>query len=88
MGLQIFDHKQLTTNCCQMMNVLMGFHFFAGKFCMDLIDTDRASLAQEQGYQVALTRLHPTTCTTKNNLLIGLPGKKTTSDASGQGSKS
>ncbi|KAK3599982.1 hypothetical protein CHS0354_012635 [Potamilus streckersoni] len=42
-----------------------------GKYCMNLVDTDRAMLAQEHGYEVILCSLHPLSCTPKNNLLIG-----------------
>ncbi|KAL3880203.1 hypothetical protein ACJMK2_032464 [Sinanodonta woodiana] len=42
-----------------------------GKYCMNLVDTDRAMLAQEHGYEVILCFLQPLSCTPKNNLLIG-----------------
>ncbi|KAL5012843.1 hypothetical protein ScPMuIL_011394 [Solemya velum] len=42
-----------------------------GKYCMNLVDTDRLSLAKENGYTVRLTSLQPLSCTPKNNLLIG-----------------
>ena len=38
---------------------------------MNLVDTDRASVAVEMGYKVTLTSLQPLTCTPKNNLIIG-----------------
>jgi len=38
---------------------------------MNLVDTDRASLAKEKGYNVTLCSLLPLNCTPKNNLLIG-----------------
>ncbi|KAH3843713.1 glutathione S-transferase C-terminal domain-containing protein-like isoform X1 [Dreissena polymorpha] len=42
-----------------------------GRFCMNLVDTDRASIAREQGYTVSLCSLQPLSCTPKNNLLVG-----------------
>ncbi|OWF47057.1 glutathione S-transferase C-terminal domain-containing protein-like [Mizuhopecten yessoensis] len=44
-----------------------------GKYCMNLVDTDRASLARESGYTVDLCSLIPPSCTPKNNILIGRP---------------
>lgn len=46
-----------------------------GKYCMNLVDTDRASQARERGYTVTLCGLKPLICTPKNNLLIGIPKK-------------
>jgi hypothetical protein len=46
--------------------------FFSGKYCANLVDTDRAALAKEHGYKVTLCSLKPLTCTPKNNLLIGV----------------
>ncbi|KAG8230477.1 hypothetical protein J437_LFUL013518 [Ladona fulva] len=46
-----------------------------GKLCMGIIDTDRCIQAREHGYEVYLSKLIPETCTPKNNLLVGLPGK-------------
>ncbi|XP_063413306.1 glutathione S-transferase C-terminal domain-containing protein-like [Mytilus trossulus] len=43
-----------------------------GKYCANLVDTDRAALAKEHGYKVTLCSLNPLTCTPKNNLLIGI----------------
>lgn len=49
-----------------------------GKYCANLVDTDRAALAKEHGYKVTLCSLNPLTCTPKNNLLIGIaPEQKT-----------
>lgn len=42
---------------------------------MNLVDTDRARLAEEYGYNVTLCSLKPLSCTPKNNLLIGTRGK-------------
>ena len=42
-----------------------------GKMCMVAIDSDRATLAQEHGYEVTLCSLQPETCSPKNNILIG-----------------
>lgn len=43
-----------------------------GEFCMDVIDTDRKLLAEEEfNYSVILSRLIPEKCTPKNRLLIG-----------------
>ncbi|CAI9734506.1 Hypothetical predicted protein [Octopus vulgaris] len=42
-----------------------------GRYCMDLVDTDRLQYASEHGYDVILCSLVPQTCTPKNNLLIG-----------------
>ncbi|XP_013200963.2 glutathione S-transferase C-terminal domain-containing protein homolog [Amyelois transitella] len=44
-----------------------------GARCMAIIDSDRAGLAKEFGYNVTLSRLKPLSCTPKNNLLIGVP---------------
>ena len=38
---------------------------------MNLVDTDRARLAIENGYSVTLCSLKPLSCTPKNNILIG-----------------
>ncbi|XP_072022490.1 glutathione S-transferase C-terminal domain-containing protein-like [Amphiura filiformis] len=46
-------------------------HSKRGKVCMGIIDQDRASAAQEHGYHVDLCSLQPSTCSPKNNLLIG-----------------
>ncbi|XP_011180260.1 glutathione S-transferase C-terminal domain-containing protein homolog [Zeugodacus cucurbitae] len=42
-----------------------------GQLCMDIIDTDRKLQAEEDGYDVILTRLKPEQCTPKNRLLVG-----------------
>lgn len=42
-----------------------------GMACMDYVDTDRKLYAEECGYNVQLTLLHPENCTPKNRLLIG-----------------
>lgn len=42
-----------------------------GQFCMDVVDTDRKMHAEECGYSVTLSRLHPEDCTPKNRLLVG-----------------
>ncbi|KAL4229713.1 hypothetical protein ACF0H5_010101 [Mactra antiquata] len=42
-----------------------------GRYCMNLVDTDRADLARENGYNVTLCSLKPLSCTPKNNLLVG-----------------
>ena len=47
----------------------------SGKYCANLVDTDRAALAKEHGYSVTLCSLKPLTCTPKNNLLIGIAPK-------------
>ena len=44
-----------------------------GRLCMNLVDTDRALVARENGYHVTLCSLQPLTCTPKNNLLVGKP---------------
>ncbi|XP_076329300.1 glutathione S-transferase C-terminal domain-containing protein isoform X1 [Tachypleus tridentatus] len=44
-----------------------------GKYCMGLVDTDRAFYAKEHDYTVTLSTLQPPSCTPKNNLLIGVP---------------
>lgn len=49
-----------------------------GKYCANLVDTDRAALAKEHGYTVTLCSLKPLTCTPKNNLLIGVAPKSNT----------
>lgn len=43
-----------------------------GYFCMDVIDTDRKLYAESCKYVVHLGKLHPSTCTNKNNLLVGI----------------
>ncbi|XP_018567076.1 glutathione S-transferase C-terminal domain-containing protein homolog [Anoplophora glabripennis] len=43
-----------------------------GYLCMDIVDTDRRLFAQSCDYKVHLGKLQPTSCTNKNNLLIGL----------------
>ena len=42
-----------------------------GKYCMNLVDTDRSLYAQEHGYKTSLCSLKPLSCTPKNNLIIG-----------------
>ncbi|KAJ8982911.1 hypothetical protein NQ317_004565 [Molorchus minor] len=42
-----------------------------GYLCMDIVDTDRKMYAESCGYKVYLGKLQPTTCTNKNNLLVG-----------------
>jgi hypothetical protein len=42
-----------------------------GKYCMQLIDTDRSLYAGQFGYEVKLCSLSPLSCTPKNNLLVG-----------------
>ncbi|KAJ8928415.1 hypothetical protein NQ314_019004 [Rhamnusium bicolor] len=42
-----------------------------GYLCMDIIDTDRKLYAERCGYEVHLGKLQPTSCTNKNNLLVG-----------------
>lgn len=49
---------------------------FQGKYCMDIIDTDRKLYMEECDYNVKLTRLHPEDCTLKNRLLIGTKQQK------------
>lgn len=44
-----------------------------GRYCMNLVDTDRLAYTEEKGYDVILCSLQPLTCTPKNNLLIGTP---------------
>ncbi|XP_033742699.1 glutathione S-transferase C-terminal domain-containing protein-like [Pecten maximus] len=48
-----------------------------GKYCMNLVDTDRALLAKESGYTVDLCSLIPPSCTPKNNILVGCPNEVT-----------
>lgn len=47
-----------------------------GKYCMDVIDTDRKMYMEECGYSTRLTRLYPEECTLKNRLLIGTKQQK------------
>lgn len=47
-----------------------------GARCMTVIDSDRARLAEEHGYNVKLLKLKPVTCTPKNNLIIGISAEK------------
>lgn len=44
-----------------------------GNLCMAAIDTDRLLHAQDSGYSVHLSKMHPVTCSPKNNLLVGIP---------------
>ena len=42
-----------------------------GEIAMNIVDTDRVHLAMENGYKdVKLTKLEPSTCTPKNNVII------------------
>ena len=42
-----------------------------GEIAMNIIDSDRVYLAMENGYSaVSLTKLQPTSCTPKNNVII------------------
>ncbi|CAG9830133.1 unnamed protein product [Diabrotica balteata] len=43
-----------------------------GYFCMNAVDTDRRMYIESFGYKVHLGKLYPTSCTNKNNLLVGL----------------
>ncbi len=43
-----------------------------GERAMALIDGDRACAAEELGYQVRVSKLKPTSCTPKNNLIVGV----------------
>lgn len=43
-----------------------------GYLCMDIVDTDRKLFAESCDYEVHLGKLQPTSCTNKNNLLVGL----------------
>ncbi|CAH1164264.1 unnamed protein product [Phaedon cochleariae] len=43
-----------------------------GYFCMDIVDTDRRLYSESCGYEVHLGKLQPTSCTNKNNLLVGI----------------
>ena len=49
-----------------------------GRQAMNIIDTDRAKMAMETGLysRVELCRLQPTTCSPKNNLIIGYAAVK------------
>lgn len=49
------------------------FFLISGRYCMNLVDTDRLAYTEEKGYDVILCSLQPLTCTPKNNLLIGTP---------------
>lgn len=48
-----------------------------GYECMAIIDTDRKLQAEEFGYRVYLSKFVPDTCTPKNHILVGIPGKET-----------
>lgn len=53
-----------------------------GKCAMEYVDTDRLHMAEECGYRTMLCTLSPSTCSPKNNLLIGLPpGRSISNDA-------
>ncbi|KAG5870805.1 hypothetical protein JTB14_005355 [Gonioctena quinquepunctata] len=43
-----------------------------GYICMDIVDTDRRLYAESFGYKVHLGKLQPSSCTNKNNLLVGV----------------
>lgn len=49
----------------------MHLLFLSGKYCMNLVDTDRSLYAREHGYRTSLCSLKPLSCTPKNNLIIG-----------------
>lgn len=53
-----------------------------GLACMNVIDGDRCLRARQAGYRVLLSKLHPPTCTPKNNLLIGIPNSRLDSTTS------
>ena len=55
---------------CKLTNKTACF-YHQGKKCMTLIDTDRLTLATEQGYMVSLGTMSPPSCSPKNNLLTG-----------------
>jgi len=57
-------------------------HESAAQGCKQLIEHDRNAAAREAGYATALGKLHPPSCTNKNDLLIGVPAS-TSLDASG-----
>ena len=42
-----------------------------GKSSMTMIDLDRCNFMQQYGYQTTLSTMVPTSCATKNHLLIG-----------------
>lgn len=43
-----------------------------GDRCMDIIDTDRKIMAEENGYRVILTKMIPENCSIKNRMLVGI----------------
>lgn len=42
-----------------------------GEFCMNVIDSDRILHIEENGYVVEFGKLDPSSCTPKNNLIVG-----------------
>ncbi|CAH6789049.1 Gstcd [Phodopus roborovskii] len=44
-----------------------------GKQCMCLVDMDRATAAEEQGYSVQVISMEPESCSPKNNMIVGVP---------------
>lgn len=44
-----------------------------GKQCMCLVDLDRATAAEEQGYSVQVISMEPESCSPKNNMIVGVP---------------
>lgn len=51
--------------------IYMYLLMLSGKYCMNLVDTDRSQYAREHGYRTSLCSLKPLSCTPKNNLIIG-----------------
>ncbi|XP_033323660.2 glutathione S-transferase, C-terminal domain containing [Megalopta genalis] len=48
-----------------------------GYECMAIVDTDRKIVAEQYGYKVYFSKFIPETCTPKNHILVGIPGKET-----------
>ncbi|XP_029015645.2 glutathione S-transferase C-terminal domain-containing protein [Betta splendens] len=47
-----------------------------GKQCMGLVDLDRSWAAETHGYSVQVTTMEPESCSPKNNMLVGRPGRQ------------
>ncbi|KAK3928762.1 Glutathione S-transferase C-terminal domain-containing protein-like protein [Frankliniella fusca] len=52
-----------------------GLKTAQGNQCMAGIDTDRLLHSQDAGYVVHLSKMNPTSCSPKNNLLVGIPNE-------------
>ncbi|GAB6025825.1 hypothetical protein CHUAL_011808 [Chamberlinius hualienensis] len=52
-----------------------------GKYCMNIIDTDRCLEAEEFNYSCRRFTMDPANCTLKNNVIIGIPSSHKAQDS-------